>query len=91
MNYIYINKFKSTKTVFSEIQARSVGELPIRFSDNTNAAIKIVDAILGDKREDINADTTALEAQIDKMVYELYGLTDEEIKIVEGNLNNARY
>ena len=25
------------------------------------------------------------DKQIDKMVYELYGLTDEEIKIVEGN------
>ena len=28
--------------------------------------------------------TSALEHQIDEMVYELYGLTDEEIKIVEG-------
>jgi len=25
-----------------------------------------------------------LDKQIDKLVYELYGLTDEEIKIVEG-------
>ncbi|MBK7231408.1 MAG: Eco57I restriction-modification methylase domain-containing protein [Saprospiraceae bacterium] len=29
MDYYYVNKHKSTKTVFSEIQARSVGELPI--------------------------------------------------------------
>ena len=28
-------------------------------------------------------ETSALEAEIDKMIYELYGLTDEEIKIVE--------
>ena len=33
------------------------------------------------------ADTYALERQIDKMVYKLYGLTDEEIKIVEGIKN----
>ena len=26
----------------------------------------------------------ATDRQIDKLVYELYGLTDEEIKIVEG-------
>jgi hypothetical protein len=31
-----------------------------------------------------DADTSALEQQIDKMVYELYGLTQEEIEIVEG-------
>jgi len=29
-------------------------------------------------------DTSALERQIDEMVYKLYGLTDNEIKIVEG-------
>jgi len=28
-----------------------------------------------------------LERQIDQMVYKLYNLTPEEIKIVEGNLN----
>jgi len=32
----------------------------------------------------LNADTSALERQIDEMVYELYGLTPEEIAIVEG-------
>ena len=31
-----------------------------------------------------DADTSALERQIDQMVYELYGLTPEEITIVEG-------
>jgi hypothetical protein len=30
-------------------------------------------------------DTSFLESQIDQLVYELYGLTEEEIKIVEGN------
>ncbi len=32
----------------------------------------------------LNADTSALERQIDEMVYKLYGLTEEEIEIVEG-------
>ena len=30
------------------------------------------------------ADTSALEKQIDEMVYALYGLTPEEIVVVEG-------
>jgi len=29
-------------------------------------------------------DTSELERQIDEMVYKLYGLTDEEIQVVEG-------
>jgi hypothetical protein len=29
-------------------------------------------------------DPSALEQQIDEMVYKLYGLTDDEIAIVEG-------
>ena len=36
------------------------------------------------KRADPQADTTELEREIDRMVYQLYGLTDEEIAIVEG-------
>ena len=29
-------------------------------------------------------DTLALEAETDRLVYRLYGLTDDEIQIVEG-------
>jgi hypothetical protein len=36
------------------------------------------------KKSDPKADTTALEKEIDQLVYQLYGLTEEEIKIVEG-------
>jgi len=32
------------------------------------------------------AKVKALEREIDQMVYQLYGLTEEEIRIVEGNL-----
>lgn len=36
------------------------------------------------KRADPAADTTDLEREIDRLVYGLYGLMEEEIKIVEG-------
>ena len=36
------------------------------------------------KEKKTNADTSSLEAEIDQLVYQLYGLTDEEIAIVEG-------
>ena len=42
-----------------------------------------------DKEKLFNADTSALERQIDQMVYKFYGLTPEEIVIVEGRSNNG--
>ena len=35
------------------------------------------------KKDNPAADTTAMEREIDLMVYELYGLSEEEISIVE--------
>jgi adenine-specific DNA-methyltransferase len=83
MNYIYANKFKSTKKVFSEIQARSVGELPIKLSPTISQYIEAVDSILEKRNNNIRSDISDLELKIDKMVYDLYGLTSKEIEIVE--------
>ena len=46
--------------------------------------IKLVDKILATKKKNPTADTTAIEQQIDHLVYGLYNLTAEEIKVVEG-------
>jgi tRNA1(Val) A37 N6-methylase TrmN6 len=83
MDYVYSNKFKSTKTVFSEIQARSVKELPIPIvaEDFENQIFNISSKIINEKKN--NSDTFELENKIDQLVYQLYGLTEEEIKIVE--------
>ena len=40
--------------------------------------------VLEKKKADSEADTSTWEAEIDKLVYELYGLTEEEVKVVEG-------
>jgi hypothetical protein len=45
----------------------------------------LVDQILNAKQSDPSADTTALEQQIDQLVYQLYGLSPEEIRLVEGS------
>ncbi len=84
MNYIYKNKFKSTKTVFSEIQARSVGELPIRFSDEYESEIEdIVNKILAKKKKTFDCDISEEEKKIDSIIYNIYGLSDQEIATVE--------
>ena len=49
--------------------------------------IELVDQILATKRTDLDADVSDLENEIDQIVYLLYGLADDEIKIVEGAEN----
>lgn len=84
MNYVYTNKFKSTKTVFSEIQARSVKELPIpKISKSTELEIVELSGRIIELKKG-NSATTELENQIDQLVYQLYNLTEEEIEIIEG-------
>ena len=45
--------------------------------------VKIVDKILSQKQKDPKADTTGLEAEIDRLVYELYGLSMEEVELIK--------
>lgn len=46
--------------------------------------INLVDEILKAKEQDKNANTQELENKINSLVYKLYNLTKEEIKIIEG-------
>ncbi|PWL30744.1 hypothetical protein [uncultured Roseivirga sp.] len=45
-----------------------------------------VNRILSNKKENPRADTSSIEAEIGQMIYELYGLIEEEIGIVEGGV-----
>ena len=58
----------------------------IKLTDNNKQQklSNLVDEILKQKKQNPKADTVVLEKQIDEMVYKLYELTEEEIKIVEG-------
>ncbi|MBP7460777.1 MAG: class I SAM-dependent DNA methyltransferase [Candidatus Delongbacteria bacterium] len=48
--------------------------------------ISVVHQILKSKKISPSTDTTALESQIDQLVYKLYGLTEEEIDIIENSV-----
>ena len=52
--------------------------------DEQRPFIRLVDSILSAKADDPAADTGEWEEEIDKLVYELYGLTEEEVGTVEG-------
>ena len=86
VDFYYKKKFSTKKTdVFPEIQTYLYEQLPIPpASKETQLRIEsLVDRILAAKHANQSADTSALEAEIDKLVYSLYGLTDEEIAEIE--------
>ena len=58
--------------------------IPVVAHEQQTEIIEIVNQILEVKCSDLDADTTDLEKEIDDLVYALYGLTNEEIAIVEG-------
>jgi adenine-specific DNA-methyltransferase len=47
----------------------------------------LVDEILEQKRGNPHADTRDLERAIDELVYRLYDLTDDEIRLIESKLS----
>jgi REP element-mobilizing transposase RayT len=69
---------------FYEFKPMYVSQIPIPpvSVSNQSAIERIVDRILAAKQRDAEADVSAWEREIDQIVYDLYGLTPEEIKIV---------
>ena len=45
--------------------------------------VNVVNLILAAKQSDPQADTSALEKEIDNLVYQLYELTPDEIALIE--------
>ncbi|GAG17874.1 unnamed protein product, partial [marine sediment metagenome] len=106
LNSYYKLFLKSTKRVFSEIQARQIGQIPIRSIDFTNpdderkhdGLVALVDKMLAlqkqvapirgkehdsYERDSLLGQIEKTDMEIDNLVYDLYGFTEEERKIVE--------
>jgi adenine-specific DNA-methyltransferase len=85
LNSSLLNFMFSKTSTNSNVNGYEVDNLPIVIPDSSlrNSLIALVERILGAKKRDHNADTTALDQEIDRLVYKLYGLSPEEIAIVE--------
>lgn len=72
---------------FRRFKSIYVSQIPIANATEPQKALleKLVEQILNAKKSDPQADITELEAEIDRLVYQLYGLTEAEIKIVESS------
>jgi adenine-specific DNA-methyltransferase len=74
----------ATGDLIISVQALSPLQISIPEKKMETKIENLVDKIIYHKH--IGTDTTELENQIDQLVYQLYGLTAEEIGIVEGTV-----
>lgn len=84
--YHFNHSPKATKGAFPKILVQDIKDFPLPDvpDEQRELIINHVDRILSTKKEDSEADTSAWEEEIDELVYGLYGLTEDEIKVVEG-------
>lgn len=83
MAFYFRKKYNRQDITFPEIRIYELGSLPIRLPNESKELIDLVDNILLSKRSNPTTDISSMEKEIDQLVYELYGLTEEEIKIIE--------
>ncbi|TPH53029.1 class I SAM-dependent DNA methyltransferase [Helicobacter pylori] len=86
--YFAMRKFYMGGGIEGELKTNNLEKIPIPqiTEKNQELARKITDGakqILALKEKDPKANTQGLEKEIDALVYQLYNLTDEEIKIIE--------
>jgi hypothetical protein len=84
-HFYWMKKYYDNKATFPKIKKEPLESLPIKEPSNEVLELhsNLVMQILLMKAKDIPEDTTHLEAQIDQLVYKLYGLTDDEVKMIE--------
>ena len=84
INYLYQTKFLNVA-----VKAEYLKDTPIPIASQSQGKIlaSLVSRILSAKTANPAVDITALEDEIDRIVYELYGLTEKEIRIVEGGIS----
>lgn len=83
MKYYYRVIVPEEGKAFAEVKAINLKKIPIKKAPKSKQEefVDLVDKILEAKRNKAN-DTKALEDKIDSLVDELYGLTDEEKKLI---------
>lgn len=84
MSWFYSNQFTNESILTVNLSKEYLSQIPVKIGKNQNKIIKIADRILDIKNDNYSADVSKLKSEIDQLVYELYGLSEEEIGIVEG-------
>lgn len=90
--YYYTSKFKSDTELFPKIRIKQARTLPIPAApiEKQQSIIDLITSILQAKEINSSADTKYLEDKIDFFVFHLYGLTYDEVLIVDPKTSITR-
>ena len=85
IRFYWLNKFRDDRKTFPKIKGEYLKLLPMPKADSAKQAsiTRLVEKVVSSKHKNATTQTTSLEREIDQQVYALYGLTPEEIKVVE--------
>jgi type I restriction-modification system DNA methylase subunit len=101
INWYYVNKFTNKSTLTVNISKTFLEQLPIKqiLESEQQPLIQLVDKMLSlnkrlneigakktDERAEIEEEIKHTDNEIDELVYKIYGITDEEKKIIEESL-----
>ncbi|MFW5872305.1 MAG: TaqI-like C-terminal specificity domain-containing protein [bacterium] len=87
INWFYASQFTNESNLTVNLSKTYLSQIPLALANTKDEVeiISLVDKILSLKKQSPTTDTASLESQIDRLVYQIYGLTEEEIKIIENN------
>jgi adenine-specific DNA-methyltransferase len=83
INSKLVNFTFKARSTSSNVNGYEVDNLPLIRSKKNDAIKTLTSEILALKEKDLNADTSQLERKIDEIIYELFELDKDEIKIIE--------
>ena len=86
-HWYFVNLYNEFDDLFPQIKTNEFKSLPVPnvLNKSQQPIIDLVNQILSIKKQNPLADTLVLETEIDQLVYQLYGLSDEEIEIIKNN------
>jgi hypothetical protein len=81
--FVYENIAMEKGRTFAQVKPQNIKQLPIKSADSKKVKklVELVDKIRGKIGEDI----TSIENEINSIVYDIYGLNENDIKIIESN------
>ncbi|MDO8691291.1 MAG: TaqI-like C-terminal specificity domain-containing protein [Dehalococcoidia bacterium] len=68
---------------YYEFKPMYISQIPVAALSDTGAIVMLVEKILANQSVAPGADVSSLEQEIDHLVYRAYGLTGEDIAIIE--------
>lgn len=88
MVLIWLNLMGKKKGDILELYAKPLNDIPIKDAsiDLKKQICDLVNEIIELKTKSPTVDTSILEVRINHIVYEIYGLTEKEIKIIEQSI-----